>query len=166
MNGIRLGADWEELPTMGKPRGPIPPPPYVKVVEETGDERYFVPVSDVPPLPTAPYTVIEPLWKPGRGPSTPKVIRFAMTLHEDGHWRGLGWFRDAATLRTEITGWSLLASPAFTGGDWEKAVEAAKQVRRDTARDVLERVRQIEQAFVSDTRALKPIYEEFGVEQP
>jgi hypothetical protein len=84
------------------------------------------------PLPTEPFTVIEPHWKDGYGPSQPKVIRFALTLHDDGHWRGLGWFRDAATLQREITGFKVLSSPEFTTGDWEKAAESAKRLRQET----------------------------------
>lgn len=85
------------------------------------------------PLPTTPYTVIEPHWKPGQGPVMPKVIRFAMTLHEDGHWRGMGWFRTTESLQKQITGFELLSEPrALADGKY------AEKIRRETAKEVID----------------------------
>lgn len=137
---------------------------------------------DVPPLPTEPFTVIEPHWKDGEGPSQPKSVRFVMTLHEDGQWRGLGWWRDAATLQVQITGFEVLAVPMKATDERIEIAHARTaevermnralldrqdEIRREGAQAALKRVH--DEALVLDIRGQKILAEverEFEAKQP
>jgi len=130
------------------------------VMEYQGHQAvaYWLPEVSVPPLPTEPYTVIRAHWK-----GHDSAFGDVMWLAADGTWRyGNGDRVHAADLAEGMSGFEVLAEPCHA----HYGAEDLKRAERDTARAVLERVRQELPLGHDGTslRYLDEIAREFGVE--
>jgi hypothetical protein len=113
--------------------------------EEDGSWSYWVREAPMPPLPTAPYTVIRVTWRRdfplpgGVGPTSDRV------LDSIGNWQPItpgGTYRPAS-LQRDITGFEVLSEP-----------------RAVTAKAVLDEVA----GWIETTEAYDEVAREFGVE--
>lgn len=105
MSDFQPGEGWREIDVNTRHTGKDMIAFYPRGEQEN---RAWVREDPVPPLPTAPYTVIRPNFKDQElTTGWPE----AMLLGSDGNWRASGWFRTAPNLAREITGFEVLAEP-------------------------------------------------------
>lgn len=124
--------------------------------------KYWVHEQPVPPLPTEPYTVIRVTWDPGHEGDWPSVL--ALGVDREWAWSTVGGtgFIDVHDLPKWITGFEVLAAPRHIFD--VDCIGRLEQVKRDTARTVLDRLPTVwaHNGDVYDTRAV--LAREFEVE--
>lgn len=155
MSDFDPGEGWREVERDGF----APDVPYLLFAQPGQLNRVWIPEEPVPPLPTEPWTVVLVKWREPRDGATEASLM----------WDGYTWSAEQVGsfqvnwLRSRITGFEVLTQPSSVLDAAGEAFEAGlKRVRRETAKAVLDRRREL--YFEGHEFPDEQIAAEFGVE--